>query len=64
MKYILTFYSQEPVMVPASYNKILQAALSVSYTHLEGISDRGQYFLRRRILLAKISCCGGGHFDI
>lgn len=27
MKYILTFYSQEPVMVPESYNKILQAAL-------------------------------------
>lgn len=27
MKYLLTFYSEEPVMVPAGYHKILQAAL-------------------------------------
>lgn len=65
MKYLLTFYSQEPVQVPANYNKILQAAL-LNWLGDGGYSaflhDRGYQRDKRSFKMYTFSDMMGEHF--
>ena len=65
MKYLLTFYSQEPVQVPANYNKILQAALlnwlgDGAYSAF--LHDRGYQRDKRSFKMYTFSDMMGEHF--
>ena len=65
MKYLLTFYSQEPVQGPANYNKILQAAL-LNWLGDGGYSaflhDRGYQRDKRSFKMYTFSDMMGEHF--